>query len=71
MTEELNDHARGYAKLGKKRREESEYHTRGAFTNLSPPLDAYNAVYLAFVLGGAGFLLPYNRYSISYLKCYA
>lgn len=62
MNEEQNDSARGYAKLGKIRRDDSEYHTTGVFTNLSPPLDAYNAVYLAFVLGGAGFLLPYNRY---------
>lgn len=63
MSEEAND-ARGYAKLGKSRRDNSDYHTRAAFTNLSPPLDAYNAVYLAFVLGGAGFLLPYNRYDL-------
>ncbi|KAJ8961036.1 hypothetical protein NQ317_001896 [Molorchus minor] len=59
MTEESND-AHGYAKLGRSRRDNSDYHTRGVFTNLSPPIDAYNAVYLAFVLGGAGFLLPYN-----------
>lgn len=33
----------------------------GPFSNLSPPVDTYNAIYLSFVLGGAGFLLPYNR----------
>lgn len=57
--EESND-AHGYSKLGKTHRA-NDYHNRGTFANLSPPIDAYNAVYLAFVLGGAGFLLPYNR----------
>ncbi|KAG5885213.1 hypothetical protein JTB14_012236 [Gonioctena quinquepunctata] len=68
MAEETND-GHGYAKLGKSRRE-NDYHTRAAFTNLSPPLDAYNAVYLAFVLGGAGFLLPYNSFimAMDYFK---
>nr|XP_023012389.1 equilibrative nucleoside transporter 4 [Leptinotarsa decemlineata] len=68
MEEERND-VHGYAKLGKAKRE-TDHHTRGAFTNLSPPLDAYNAVYLAFVLGGAGFLLPYNSFimAMDYFK---
>lgn len=58
--EEAGD-ARGYAKLEKSRRR-NDYHCTNCFTNISPPIDSYNAVYLSFVLGGAGFLLPYNRY---------
>lgn len=59
---EEND-ASGYSKLGKKKRE-SDFHARNGFSNnlnLSPPADVYNLVYLSFVLGGAGFLFPYNR----------
>ncbi|XP_018577817.1 equilibrative nucleoside transporter 4 [Anoplophora glabripennis] len=69
MSEEGND-AHGYAKLGRSRRDTNDYHTRGAFINFSPPIDAYNAVYLAFVLGGAGFLLPYNSFimAMDYFK---
>lgn len=58
MEETTND-AHGYEKLGKQRRA-NDFHNNG-FTNISPPIDSYNAVYLSFVLGGAGFLLPYNR----------
>lgn len=58
--EETND-AHGYSKLGKARRR-NDCHNSNGFTNISPPIDSYNAVYLSFVLGGAGFLLPYNRY---------
>lgn len=58
MDETSDSH--GYAKLGKSRRG-NDYLTSNGFTNISPPIDSYNAVYLSFVLGGAGFLLPYNR----------
>lgn len=58
---EDND-ASGYSKLGKNKRG-SDFHGRNGFANLnlSPPADVYNLVYLSFVLGGAGFLFPYNR----------
>nr|CAI5827488.1 unnamed protein product [Callosobruchus analis] len=74
MEDTAGSDARGYAKLGKPRRDTPDYHhhqaNRGAFANLSPPLDAYNAIYLAFVLGGAGFLLPYNSFimAMDYFK---
>lgn len=58
--EEAND-AHGYSKLGKTRRD-NDYHVRNGLANLIPPADLYNVVYLSFVLGGAGFLFPYNRY---------
>lgn len=59
--EENTDSTTAYAKLGKRRKRESDFNGRNGFTNLSPPTDAYNVVYLSFVLGGAGFLFPYNR----------
>lgn len=58
--EDTNDSGR-YAQLKSRKREDS-FHVRNGFTNLSPPIDTYNTVYLSFVLGGAGFLFPYNRY---------
>ncbi|CAH1372668.1 equilibrative nucleoside transporter 4 isoform X1 [Tenebrio molitor] len=66
--EESND-AHGYAKLGKSRRR-NDFHNSNGFTNISPPTDSYNAVYLSFVLGGAGFLLPYNSFimAMDYFK---
>lgn len=68
---EEND-ASGYSKLGKKKRE-SDFHARNGFSNnlnLSPPADVYNLVYLSFVLGGAGFLFPYNSFimAMDYFK---
>ncbi|CAH0546407.1 unnamed protein product [Brassicogethes aeneus] len=67
--EDTSSDAHGYAKLVKPRRQK-EYNNRTTFTNLSPPVDAYNAVYLAFVMGGAGFLLPYNSFimAMDYFK---
>lgn len=50
-----------YAQLKTRKRDDS-FHIRNGFTNLSPPIDTYNTVYLSFILGGAGFLFPYNRY---------
>lgn len=50
-----------YTKLGKHKRRKSDFHASNGFSNLSPPKDSYNAIYAAFILGGAGFLLPYNR----------
>lgn len=50
-----------YSKLGKRRKRDSDFHMRNGFANISPPSDSYNVVYLSFVLGGAGFLFPYNR----------
>lgn len=52
-----------YSKLGKSSTRENDVHIhdRNAFSNLSPPEDTYNVVFLSFVLGGAGFLFPYNR----------
>lgn len=61
MMEESSD-AHGYSKLGKASRRDNDIHVRNGFSNLLPPIDAYNVVYLSFVLGGAGFLFPYNRY---------
>lgn len=60
MMEESSD-AHGYAKLGKSSRREDDINARSGFSNLLPPADTYNVVYLSFVLGGAGFLFPYNR----------
>ncbi|GJQ84212.1 putative nucleoside transmembrane transporter [Trypoxylus dichotomus] len=63
--------ASGYSKLGKNKRD-SDFHLRIGFSNvnLSPPTDVYNLVYLSFVLGGAGFLFPYNSFimAMDYFK---
>ncbi|XP_044269593.1 equilibrative nucleoside transporter 4 [Tribolium madens] len=68
MMEESSD-AHGYSKLGKSRRR-NDFHNSNGFANISPPIDSYNAVYLSFVLGGAGFLLPYNSFimAMDYFK---
>ncbi|XP_022904129.1 equilibrative nucleoside transporter 4 [Onthophagus taurus] len=70
MEQNGND-AAGYSKLGKCKRE-NDFHVKNGFTsmNLSPPTDTYNMVYLSFVLGGAGFLFPYNSFimAMDYFK---
>lgn len=52
--------SRGYIQLGKGRGANDFRFTNG-FSHLSPPVDKFNGIYLALVLAGVGFLLPYNR----------
>ncbi|KAG7205436.1 hypothetical protein KM043_007428 [Ampulex compressa] len=56
--------SRGYVQLGKARGM-NEFKFSNGFTHLSPPVDKYNLIYLALVLGGIGFLLPYNSFIIA------
>ncbi|KAK5643005.1 hypothetical protein RI129_009172 [Pyrocoelia pectoralis] len=61
----------GYTKLGKQKRRKSEFlASSNGLSNLSPPQDTYNTIYAAFILGGAGFLLPYNSFimAMDYFK---
>ena len=52
--------SRGLVPIGKvKHGSESQY---GRSHTVLPPSDNYNLVYLAMVLSGAGFLLPYNSF---------
>lgn len=50
-----------YAKLVRHKRRHSDLRENSAFSNILPPKDEYNAIYIAFIVGGAGFLFPYNR----------
>ncbi|ERL86024.1 hypothetical protein D910_03438 [Dendroctonus ponderosae] len=73
MVEEVTQDAHGYSKLvGRERKRQSDgfSSSRAAFGNISPPLDAYNIIYVAFVFGGIGFLLPYNSFimAMDYFK---
>lgn len=52
--------SRGYVQLGKARGM-NEFKFSNGFTHLSPPVDKCNFIYFALILGGVGFLLPYNR----------
>ncbi|CAK9827742.1 Equilibrative nucleoside transporter 4 [Anthophora retusa] len=52
--------SRGYVQLGKARGM-NEFKS----TLFSPPVDKYNFVYIALILGGIGFLLPYNSFIIA------
>lgn len=52
--------SRGYVQLGKARGM-NEFKFSNGFTHLSPPVDKCNFIYSALMLGGIGFLLPYNR----------
>ncbi|XP_046411770.1 equilibrative nucleoside transporter 4 [Neodiprion virginianus] len=56
--------SRGYVQLGKARGM-NEFKFTNGFAHLSPPVDKCNFVYLALVLAGAGFLLPYNSFVIA------
>ncbi|XP_056633979.1 equilibrative nucleoside transporter 4 isoform X1 [Diorhabda sublineata] len=58
-----------YEKLGKNRRHEG-FSRAEVLNELSPPVDKYNLVYLSFMSGGIGFLLPYNSFimSVDYFK---
>ncbi|KAB0795972.1 hypothetical protein PPYR_10033 [Photinus pyralis] len=70
MSEAVGDSGR-YSKLGKQKRRKSDFHaSTNGFSNLSPPQDTYNSIYAAFILGGAGFLLPYNSFimAMDYFK---
>lgn len=59
--------SRGYVQLGKARGM-NEFKFSNGFTHLSPPVDKCNFIYMALILGGIGFLLPYNRScDVSYL----
>ncbi|CAG5073500.1 Similar to slc29a4: Equilibrative nucleoside transporter 4 (Danio rerio) [Cotesia congregata] len=55
--------SRGYVQLGKARGV-NEFKFVNGLDHLTPPVDRYNFVYLALVLAGAGFLLPYNSFVI-------
>lgn len=57
MDEHLN---RGYIQLGRTRNT-NDFKFSKTFSNISPPVDKLNAIYLSLVLAGIGFLLPYNR----------
>ncbi|XP_015593950.1 equilibrative nucleoside transporter 4 [Cephus cinctus] len=56
--------SRGYVQLGKARGM-NEFKFTNGFTHLSPPVDKCNFIYLALVLAGVGFLLPYNSFVIA------
>lgn len=56
--------SRGYVQLGKARGM-NEFKLSNGFTHLSPPVDKCNFIYLALILGGIGFLLPYNSFIIA------
>ncbi|KAL2714416.1 equilibrative nucleoside transporter 4 [Vespula squamosa] len=56
--------SRGYVQLGKARGM-NEFKSSDGFTHLSPPVDKFNCIYLALILGGIGFLLPYNSFIIA------
>lgn len=43
----------------------NEFKFSNGFTHLSPPVDKCNFIYMALVLGGIGFLLPYNSFIIA------
>ena len=55
--------------LVRKAQHGSEYWYRRSHT-VYPPGDSYSLVYLAMVLSGAGFLLPYNTFitSVDYFQ---
>ncbi|KYN01108.1 PREDICTED: equilibrative nucleoside transporter 4 [Cyphomyrmex costatus] len=56
--------SRGYVQLGKARGM-NEFKFSNGFSHLSPPVDKYNFIYMALILGGIGFLLPYNSFIIA------
>ncbi|XP_043251872.1 equilibrative nucleoside transporter 4 isoform X2 [Colletes gigas] len=56
--------SRGYIQLGKARGM-NEFKFSNGFTHLSPPVDRRNFIYFALILGGVGFLLPYNSFIIA------
>ncbi|XP_017764073.1 PREDICTED: equilibrative nucleoside transporter 4 isoform X3 [Eufriesea mexicana] len=56
--------SRGYVQLGKAKGM-NEFKFSNGFTHLSPPVDKYNFIYIALMLGGIGFLLPYNSFIIA------
>ncbi|CAL1676530.1 unnamed protein product [Lasius platythorax] len=56
--------SRGYVQLGKARGM-NEFKFSNGFTHLSPPVDKCNFIYMALILGGIGFLLPYNSFIIA------
>ncbi|XP_066603367.1 equilibrative nucleoside transporter 4 isoform X2 [Prorops nasuta] len=56
--------SRGYVQLGKARGM-NEFKFSNGLAHLSPPVDKFNFIYLALILGGIGFLLPYNSFIIA------
>ncbi|KAL6267218.1 hypothetical protein P5V15_000294 [Pogonomyrmex californicus] len=56
--------SRGYVQLGKARGM-NEFKFSNGFKHLSPPVDKYNFIYAALIIGGIGFLLPYNSFIIA------
>ncbi|XP_071452226.1 equilibrative nucleoside transporter 4 isoform X1 [Hetaerina americana] len=56
--------SRGYIQLGKSRPSAARF-SHGNHQHISPPVDKCNCIYLALVLAGVGFLLPYNSFIIA------
>ncbi|XP_043284665.1 equilibrative nucleoside transporter 4 isoform X2 [Venturia canescens] len=61
--------SRGYVQLGKARGM-NDFKLNNGFNHLSPPVDKCNFIYLALVLAGVGFLMPYNSFmmAVDYFK---
>ncbi|KAF4522162.1 hypothetical protein B566_EDAN010422 [Ephemera danica] len=57
--------SRGYIQLGKNRNAASDIRFTNGMNHLSPPTDYCNFIYMALVLAGVGFLLPYNSFIIA------
>ncbi|XP_063977034.1 equilibrative nucleoside transporter 4 [Diachasmimorpha longicaudata] len=53
--------SRGYVQLGKARGM-NEFKSNNGLNHLTPPVDRYGFIYLALILAGVGFLLPYNSF---------
>ncbi|XP_076172612.1 equilibrative nucleoside transporter 3 [Ptiloglossa arizonensis] len=56
--------SQGYVQLGKARGM-NEFKFSNGFTHLSPPVDRHDFIYFTLILGGIGFLLPYNSFIIA------
>ncbi|XP_029155008.1 equilibrative nucleoside transporter 4-like [Nylanderia fulva] len=56
--------SRGYVQLGKARRM-NEFKFSNGLKHLSPPVDKNNFIYSSLIIGGMGFLLPYNSFIIA------
>ncbi|XP_015109665.1 equilibrative nucleoside transporter 4 [Diachasma alloeum] len=53
--------SRGYVQLGKARGM-NEFKFNNGLNHLTPPVDRCGFIYLALILAGVGFLLPYNSF---------
>lgn len=54
--------SRGYCQLNSPPQGRRKQKTSGTRDHITPPRDPCSCVYLALVLAGAGFLLPYNSF---------